>query len=65
MILNRWSLPARTGSSWQLPSGTPGGLITDDMHAVDSIAPCGVVDPVRLHGGLAGGEPAGNSQAAV
>jgi hypothetical protein len=45
------SFPAQTGLSWQLPGGTPGGLITDGMHAVDSIAPCGVVDPVRLHGG--------------
>ena len=56
------SLPARIGPSWQLPGGMPGGLITDGMHAVETIAPCGVVDPVRVHGGLAGGEPAGNSR---
>jgi hypothetical protein len=30
------SRPAQTRPSWQLPGGTPGGLITDGMHAVDS-----------------------------
>lgn len=45
------SLPARTRPSWQLPGGTPGGLVTDGMRAVDGIAPCGVIAPVRVNGG--------------
>lgn len=42
---------------WQLRGGTPGGLVTDGMRAVDGIAPCGMVAPVRVNGGLAGGQP--------
>ncbi|MCA1696447.1 MAG: hypothetical protein LC749_17955 [Actinobacteria bacterium] len=53
--------PARV---WQLRGGTLGGLVTGGVRAVDDFAPCGVVAPVRVNGGLAGGEPVGNGRAA-
>lgn len=52
-------LAARTG-----PSVAPrGGLVTDGMRAIDGITPCGVIDPIRVNGGLNGDEPASNGQA--